>query len=79
MSDTTTILVVDDQESGRQVLMGLLSGKGYHLVAASDGQEALAKSAELNPDLILLDVMMPEMDGFEVCRQLRADPYLAEV
>jgi PAS domain S-box-containing protein len=79
LSYNSTILVVDDQESGRQVLSGLLGGKGYHLVTVSSGPEALIKAAELVPDLILLDVMMPEMDGFEVCRRLRVDPHLAEV
>jgi PAS domain S-box-containing protein len=57
----------------------LLLGQGYQLAFASNGQEALAKAIELTPDLILLDVMMPDMDGFQVCQQLRADPYLAEV
>jgi signal transduction histidine kinase len=56
-----------------------LSYEGYELVLASNGPEALARAVELTPDLILLDVMMPEMDGFEVCRRLRADPFLAEV
>jgi PAS domain S-box-containing protein len=78
MNYAGTILIVDDQESVRQVLAGLLAGKGYRLGTARNGEEALAKAAELTPDLILLDVMMPEMDGFEVCRRLRADPYLAE-
>ena len=53
--------------------------QGYHLAFARNGPEALAKAAELVPDLILLDVMMPGMDGFAVCRHLRADPLLAKV
>jgi len=79
MKSKGTILIVDDRLSAREVLGGVLSGQGYQLVFAENGPEALAKAAELIPDLILLDVMMPGMDGLEVCRRLRADPMLAEV
>ncbi len=79
MKHTSTILIVDDQLSAREVLRGLLVEQGYNLALASNGKEALAKAAELTPDVILLDVMMPGMDGFEVCKRLRADPILAEV
>jgi len=75
----STILIVDDQLSGREVIRGLLSGQGYELAFASNGEEALAQASDLMPDLILLDVMMPGMDGFEVCERLRADNHLAEV
>jgi len=74
-----TILIVDDNPRERKVLQTLLQVLGYNLVFANNGPEALAKAAELRPDMILLDVMMPEMDGFEVCRRLRDDPLLAEV
>jgi PAS domain S-box-containing protein len=77
--DNITILIVDDQPGAREVLRGLLTGQDYNLAFAGSGEEALAKAAELVPDLILLDVMMPGMDGFEVCKQLRADSLLAEV
>lgn len=76
---TSTILIVDDQEVGRDALEGLLFGQGYELIFASNGFEALDKAAAHVPDLVLLDVMMPEMDGFEVCRRLRDDPVLAEM
>src|SRR6266540_6390631 len=79
MSKTTTILIVDDEPSGRETLAALLHKQGYQLAYASDGRGALAQAAALNPDLILLDVMMPGMDGFEVCRHLRSTPGLAEV
>ncbi len=79
MKHKSTILIVDDQLSAREVLRGLLTGQDYYLAFASNGREALAKAAELRPDLILLDVMMPDMDGFEVCRRLRAHRPLAEV
>ncbi len=79
MKNKSSILIVDDQLSVREVFRGLLTGQNYNLVFAVDGQEALAKAAESTPDVVLLDVMMPDMDGFEVCRRLRATPLLAEV
>ena len=75
---TATILIVDDSPSARETLMALLSIGPYRLVEAASGAEALQKARELPPDLILLDVMMPEMDGYEVCRRIRDDPLLAE-
>jgi PAS domain S-box-containing protein len=60
-------------------LASLLETDGYRLTFAEGGADAIAQAARLRPDLILLDVMMPEMDGFEVCRRLRADPRTAEV
>jgi len=79
MTKMTTILIVDDEPSGRETLAALLHAQGYHLAFAGDGREAMAQAAALNPDMILLDVMMPEMDGFEVCRHIRSTPRLAEV
>jgi DNA-binding response OmpR family regulator len=79
MSQTGTILIVDDLLAVREVLSGLLTGQGYDMVFADNGPEALSKAKEIIPDLILLDVMMPDMDGFEVCRHLRTDELLAEV
>ncbi len=79
MEDTNTILVVDDELVGREVLGVMLIDEGYDVAFANNGEEALEKAAELVPDLILLDVMMPGMDGFEVCHRLRVDPVLAEV
>jgi PAS domain S-box-containing protein len=74
-----TILVVDDEPAGREALRALLASSGYRLAFASGGAEALQRAAELRPDLVLLDVMMPGLDGFEVCRRLRADPLISEV
>lgn len=79
MPDASTILIVDDEANNRKTMEALLAPLGFNLAYAGDGVEALAKAAELTPDLILLDVMMPKLDGFEVCRRLRADPSLAEV
>ncbi|NTV62920.1 MAG: response regulator, partial [Oscillochloris sp.] len=79
MTQASTVLIVDDNPLGREALSELLQGHGYQLAFAADGPEALIQAAALTPDLILLDVMMPGMDGFEVCRRLRTDPTLAEV
>ncbi|MEE8392526.1 MAG: GAF domain-containing protein [Anaerolineae bacterium] len=75
----STILIADDELLSRDLMEALLSQEGYNLAFARNGTEALAKAIELTPDLILLDVMMPGMDGFEICRRLRADPLLATV
>jgi two-component system, cell cycle sensor histidine kinase and response regulator CckA len=74
-----TILIVEDSLDGRQALQTLLAGQGYRLAFAENGPDGLAKAIELVPDLILLDVMLPGMDGLEVCRRLRANSQLAEV
>jgi PAS domain S-box-containing protein len=79
LQNNSTILIVDDEPFGRKTLEALLAIYNYQLAFASNGQEALQQAATLTPDLILLDVMMPGMDGFEVCRKLRADPLLSEV
>lgn len=73
------LLVVDDEPSGREILNDILETQGYEITSASHGAEALELAAAFDPDLVLLDVMMPGMDGFEVCRRLRADPALADV
>ncbi|MFH1568368.1 MAG: sigma-54 dependent transcriptional regulator [Gemmatimonadota bacterium] len=69
-----TILLVDDQPANLAVLRQLLESQGYRVVLAPTGAVALRNAARIAPDLVLLDVMMPEMDGFEVCRRLKADP-----
>ena len=80
MTDRTpSILIVDDSRAARETLTALLSTGPYRLYEASGGAQALRMAREIQPDLILLDVMMPEMDGYEVCRLLRSDAPLAEV
>jgi adenylate cyclase len=68
------ILVVDDTTANVHVLQLRLASQGYEVITASNGEEALATARAALPDLILLDIMMPKLDGIEVCRQLRADP-----
>ena len=67
-----TILIVDDTPANLGVLVETLGAAGYQLMVAEDGEEALAQTAQTQPDLILLDVMMPGLDGFETCRRLKA-------
>ena len=76
MKTPPRILIVDDTPANVHILQARLSANGYDIVTATDGEAALAAVRESEPDLILLDVMMPKMDGFEVCRRLRADPSL---
>ena len=73
------VLIVDDDPTAREALVAILEGEGYELQQAKDGIQALRMLKQLQPDLILLDVMMPAMDGFEVCRRIRDTPPLAEV
>jgi two-component system cell cycle response regulator len=76
---TARILVVDDIRTNVKVLEAKLTSEYYEVIAASSGPEALEAAAGLKPDLILLDVMMPGMDGFEVCRRLKGDPDTAHI
>ncbi|CAK0778630.1 phosphoserine phosphatase RsbU/P [uncultured Gammaproteobacteria bacterium] len=73
--DHLRVLVVDDNRVNRQLLMALLERGGlHHIATAEDGNDGLAKLASFKPDLVLLDLMMPNMDGYEMCQRLRADP-----
>lgn len=73
------VLIVDDDPTARETLVAMLEGEHYDLQAAKDGIQALQMLEQIQPDLILLDVMMPGMDGYEVCRRIRSTPQLAEV
>jgi len=73
------VLIVDDMPDNLQVLAGHLVDAGCEILAASNGPRALALVRNRRPDLILLDIMMPDMDGFEVCRILKADPESADI
>lgn len=70
--ETRKILIVDDEERMRRILVDYLRIKGYDTAEAANGAEALERFAEYRPDMVLLDVMMPVMDGWETCRRLRA-------
>jgi adenylate cyclase len=74
MSGAARILVVDDTPANVKLLADLLGVKGYTVVTAASGEEGLKKVAEHRPDLVLLDIMMPGLNGYEVCRAIRADP-----
>ena len=73
-SARATVLIVDDEERNRRLLDVLLRTDGYQTLSASNGNEALALASSARPDMILLDLMMPGMDGFEVMRALRSNP-----
>lgn len=74
-----TILVVDDHPQNLQLLSQVLLAKGWEILVATDGEMALEQAEYAQPDLILLDVMMPNLDGFETCRRLKASPALQEI
>jgi class 3 adenylate cyclase len=73
------VLVVDDEEQNRSLLRDPLEARGYEIAEAENGMQALEKIAARPPDVILLDVMMPQMDGFEVCRQLKTNSKTAHI
>jgi adenylate cyclase len=77
MTDEPLVLAVDDLPANVRLLDAVLSPRGYRVLGAGSGPEALALIAERRPDLVLLDIVMPEMDGYEVCRRLRQDPATA--
>ena len=68
------ILVVDDLPANTRVLEDLLTRDGYRVTVAGDGERALEVVTQEHPDLVLLDILMPKMDGYEVCRRLKSDP-----
>jgi CheY-like chemotaxis protein len=69
----TTILLVDDNPVNLQILYETLNGAGYRLLVAKNGDEALSISRQARPQMILLDIQMPDMDGYEVCQRLKSD------
>jgi adenylate cyclase len=73
MADAPLVLIADDNADNRAILVMRLEAQGYRTVTANDGEEALAAARREKPQLILLDVMMPKKDGFDVCRELKAD------
>ncbi len=73
MKQKSTVLIVDDDPVARSILVALFAREGYELAFATNGSEVLARLPAINPDVILLDVLMPDMDGFELCRRLKTD------
>ena len=76
---TINILIVDDDPIARETLKSFLEPDGYTLFFAEDGQQGIAQAKQLNPDLILLDILMPKLNGFEVCQRIRSDPIISDV
>jgi len=75
---TQRILVIEDQDDLRAILRDFLTASGYDIVEAVDGGEGVAKARSLRPNLILMDIQLPVLDGYEATRQIKADPDLAE-
>jgi CheY-like chemotaxis protein len=73
-----TVLIADDKPTGRELVRTVLENTGYTVIEASDGHEALRRARESRPDLIILDLHMPGLDGFGVIQELRRDPQFAE-
>ncbi|NEQ99295.1 MAG: response regulator [Cyanothece sp. SIO2G6] len=75
----STVLVVEDSVAQREMITGLLRENGLTVAVASDGVEALEHIQGTRPDLVVLDIVMPRMNGYEVCRRLKADPETQDV
>ncbi len=77
--EQTTILIVDDEIVSRYTIEALLESEQYSLFFAENGEQGIEKAETMKPDIMLLDVMMPGMNGFAVCRKIRANPQLKDL
>jgi two-component system cell cycle response regulator DivK len=73
------ILVIEDQEDNRQIVRDLMAASGYELIEATTGEEGIAAAARERPDLILMDIQLPGIDGYEVTRRIKANPQLKSI
>jgi two-component system cell cycle response regulator DivK len=73
------ILVVEDQQDNRQILRDLLTNAGFDMIEAENGEEAIASAQASRPDLILMDIQLPILDGYEATRRIKADPDLKSI
>jgi len=76
---TKRILIVEDQEDLRGVLRDLFTSSGFNVIEAADGATGIARAKSNRPDIILMDIQMPVIDGYEATRQIKADPTLAQI
>jgi two-component system cell cycle response regulator DivK len=76
---TKRILVIEDQEDNRRILRDLLSSVGYELIEAENGEDGVAAAAAARPDLILMDIQLPLLDGYEATRRIKAQPALSAI
>ena len=76
---TKRILVIEDTEDNRRIIRDLLTSAGYEILEALSGEEGVAMAAQHRPDLILMDIQLPELDGYEATRQIKAQPALRHI